>query len=423
MRRIRLVTAYDGTAYCGSQLQPNGVTVEEKLNEAVKALTGEESPVIFASRTDSGVHAAGNVCVFDTGMRMAADKFSFALNQRLPDDIRIISSDETESGWHPRKQNCRKRYTYTICNSRIPDPLMRLYTSFCYYELDADRMDRAAQCLVGEHDFAAFCSARSQAENTVRTIYEVSVKAEPLPERPGVGMRDMAGKPDGTGTPDTDGTKDMAGTKDTAGTKEGARDAGRTGRGSGRTWEDFPPKLVTISITGSGFLYNMVRILAGTLMQIGSGIRPEDDLRRILLSRNRKEGGPVAAASGLCLREIRFLPDREPLTDIDSETWSYRMEQPEDGSARITVRRADPREYEALVTRLLHRAYRDGRRPLFIRDTEDPERLQPGQQYGYYRIRETEAGDIEGTSGRTKTGDIKGISGMAETEGYFTADP
>ena len=368
MRRIRLTVSYDGTNYCGSQVQPNGVTVEEKLNESIRRLTGDASPVIFASRTDSGVHAMGNIAVFDTEMRMAADKFTFALNQWLPEDIRLRASEEVSPDWHPRKQNCTKTYLYRIYNHRIPDPLVRLYSQFCYYPLDIEKMRQAVRCLIGEHDFACFCSARSQAENTVRTIYGIELTEE------------------------------------------------KTGEESGR--------LITMRISGSGFLYNMVRIIAGTLLQIGSGIRPAEDMEQILRSRERKQAGPVAGACGLTLLSIDYEKELQDFIEVENEDWSYvldqrelkawkkqeaeavgretlssperaesKPEQTESGqekasapAAYLTVRRCAGRDYEALLTRLFHQDYRNGAACTFVRDLEAPERLAEGQKYGFYSI-------------------------------------
>ena len=140
MRRIKLVVSYDGTAYCGWQLQPNGVTIEEVLNKALSSLLKEDIQVIGASRTDSGVHAMGNVAVFDTESRIPGDKICFALNQRLPDDVRIQASEEVPLTFHPRKVNCVKTYEYKILNRKIDMPLQRLYSHFCYFNLDLEKM-------------------------------------------------------------------------------------------------------------------------------------------------------------------------------------------------------------------------------------------------------------------------------------------
>ena len=391
MRRIRLTVSYDGTNYCGSQVQPNGVTVEEKLNESIRRLTGDASPVIFASRTDSGVHAMGNIAVFDTEMRMAADKFTFALNQRLPEDIRIRASEEVAPNWHPRKQNCTKTYLYRIYNHRIPDPLVRLYSQFCYYPLDIEKMRQAVRCLTGEHDFACFCSARSQAENTVRTIYGIELTEEKIGESRGAGTWNCGSGFGGSGS-------DEAG---------GGNVAGR---------------LITMKISGSGFLYNMVRIIAGTLLQIGSGIRPVEDMEQILRSRERKQAGPVAGACGLTLLSIDYEKELQDFIEVENEDWSYvldqrelkdwkrkkaagqealertaagqeTLEQTESGQKRasvpaayLTVCRCADSDYEALLTRLFHQNYRNGAACTFVRDLEAPERLAEGQKYGFYSI-------------------------------------
>lgn len=138
MKRVKLVVAYDGTNYKGWQLQPNGVTIEEVLNRALTELLKEPITVIGASRTDSGVHARGNVAVFDTENRMPADKICMALNQRLPEDIRIQASEEVAPDYHPRKQNCVKTYEYKILNRRIDMPTQRLYSHFYYFPLDLE---------------------------------------------------------------------------------------------------------------------------------------------------------------------------------------------------------------------------------------------------------------------------------------------
>ena len=132
MKRVMLTVAYDGTAYSGWQLQPNAETVESVLNRCLSELTGETVEVIGASRTDSGVHALGNVAVFDTGSPIPADKFSYALNQRLPEDIRIRGSREVAADFHPRHLESIKTYEYRICNAEFPLPTKRLYAHFTY---------------------------------------------------------------------------------------------------------------------------------------------------------------------------------------------------------------------------------------------------------------------------------------------------
>ena len=184
MKRIRLVVAYDGTQYHGWQIQPGAVTIESVLNEALTQLMREPIQVIGASRTDSGVHARGNVAVFDTESQMPPDKICMALNQRLPEDIRVQVSEEVPSDWHPRKCTCVKTYEYRILNRRINMPIERLYSHFCYYKLDVDRMQAAANMLAGEHDFKSFCSVRTQVTDTVRTVYKLSLIHISEPTRP-----------------------------------------------------------------------------------------------------------------------------------------------------------------------------------------------------------------------------------------------
>ena len=176
MKRIKLTVAYDGTNYHGWQIQPNAVTVEGELNKAVSELTGEHIEVIGASRTDAGVHALGNVAVFDTESRIPGEKFSYALNQRLPEDIIIQSSEEVALDFHPRYQECRKTYEYTILNRKFPLPEYRNTAHFDYGNLDVKAMQDACKAFIGEHDFAGFCSAGAQVKTTVRTIYSLEVE-------------------------------------------------------------------------------------------------------------------------------------------------------------------------------------------------------------------------------------------------------
>ena len=244
MKRVKLVVAYDGTNYHGWQVQDNGITIEEVLNRTISELVQEDIKVIGASRTDAGVHACGNVAVFDTESRIPGDKFSFALNQRLPDDIRIQEYCEVDADFHPRYADTVKTYEYNILNRRFELPSKRLYAAFCYYPMDIERMNQAAAYLVGEHDFKSFCSAGAQVQTTVRTIYAVNV-----------------------------------------------------------TKED---DMVHIRITGNGFLYNMVRIIAGTLMQVGTGLMEPEQVKEILEARDRSKAGPTAVAKGLTLVEIRY---------------------------------------------------------------------------------------------------------------------
>ena len=175
MKRVMLRVAYDGTDYCGCQLQPGKPTIESVLNETLSALLGEKITVIGASRTDSGVHSLGNVAVFDTDTRIPAEKISYALNQRLPDDIVIQESKEVAPDFHPRHCDSTKTYEYRILNRQFPLPTERRDSYFCYRKLDVEAMREAAQYIVGTHDFASFCAAHAQTETTVRTVYACTV--------------------------------------------------------------------------------------------------------------------------------------------------------------------------------------------------------------------------------------------------------
>ena len=242
--RVKMIVAYDGTNYKGWQVQPNGITIEEVLNKNLSNLLGEQIVVSGASRTDSGVHSLGNIAVFDTNTRMPADKIAFALNQRLPEDIVVQGSCEVEDGWHPRYQNSRKTYEYRILNRTFRMPTRRLDTYFYHYPLDVEKMKKAASYLEGEHDFKSFCSVNTVAETTVRILYSVKVSKE----------------------------SDM----------------------------------ITIRVTGSGFLYNMVRIIAGTLMEVGKGSMSPEQIPQILAALDRQKAGPTAPACGLTLYAYEF---------------------------------------------------------------------------------------------------------------------
>ncbi len=273
MRRIMLVVSYDGTAYNGWQIQPSGITIEEILNRELSALLNEEIHVIGASRTDSGVHAEGAVCVFDTASRIPADKFCFAVNQSLPSDIRVISSKETAPDFHPRKCPCLKTYRYSIWNDTFELPTKRLYTHWIHGSFDIEAVREAAEYLVGEHDFKSFCSAGSQALSTVRRITDIRVVG---PVRDGECMEGSQGGPF-LQDPQADSAQPS---------RDGIRREGSQ---------------IDIYVTGNGFLYNMVRIIAGTLIDVGQGrLRPED-IKAILEARDRSAAGQTAPAKGLTL--------------------------------------------------------------------------------------------------------------------------
>ena len=162
MKRVKLVVAYDGTNYCGWQVQPNEITIEGVLNKHISELTGEDIKVIGASRTDSGVHALGNVAVFDTESRIPGEKMAKALNARLPEDIIIQGSKEVPLDYHPRFQDTRKTYEYTFYNARYDNPVTSRHHHFVYVPLDVEKMKKAASYFLGEHCFISMCSSKAQ---------------------------------------------------------------------------------------------------------------------------------------------------------------------------------------------------------------------------------------------------------------------
>ena len=243
-KRVMLTVAYDGSGYSGWQIQPGARTIEGELNRALSALCAEPVRVTGASRTDAGVHALCNKAVFDTTAKMPADKFSYALNTYLPEDIRIRGSIEVSADFHPRKCPCLKTYEYRILNAPFPDPTQRLYSCFTYVPLDVEKMRLGAAYFKGTHDFAAVSTFKPEIESTVRTITDISVEK---------------------------------------------KDA-----------------LITLRVCGTGFLYHMVRIIAGTLMEVGRGRIEPQRIEGILLSKDRSQAGPTAQACGLTLADFRY---------------------------------------------------------------------------------------------------------------------
>ena len=245
-RRIRLIVQYDGTNYVGWQLQENGVSVQQRLNEAILAVTGEQIQLHGSGRTDSGVHARAQVAHFDTNARMPANKFAIAMNMRLPRDIRVLYSEEAPEEFHARFSAKNKTYRYTLQLGPHADVFCRDTALHIHTELNFDRMQAAAQDALGEHDFFAFMSAGSKLEHTVRTIFRSE-------------------------------------------------------------WSQCG-QFYYYDVSANGFLYNMVRILVGTMLEIGSGKLPQDAIARAINSKNRSDAGPTAPPQGLALMRVQY-PD------------------------------------------------------------------------------------------------------------------
>ncbi len=317
-RRILLRVAYDGTNYHGWQLQPNAATIEGELNRALCALTGEEIVVTGASRTDAGVHALGNVAVFDTTSRIPAEKFSYALNQRLPEDIVIQSSKQVADDFHPRHCDCRKTYEYDILNRTFPLPAYRNTAYFLYGTLNIEAMRQACQAFLGEHDFASFCAAGAQVQTTVRTIYSLEVECRPLteagtpvPPASGEAVNAAGGKRGEQVQQAQSASGEMlnaAAGKSDEQVQQAQPESGETAiPAAGGANAGSADQLLTIRVKGNGFLYNMVRIIAGTLVEVGRGhIKPEE-VAGIIAAKDRAKAGPTAPARGLRLVEIEYL--------------------------------------------------------------------------------------------------------------------
>ena len=242
--RVAFIVEYDGTDYAGWQIQKNDITVQQKIEEALLTLNKGHITVTGAGRTDSGVHAKGQCGHFDIDSDIPAEKFTFILNTRLPKDIRIKKTWEAEADFHSRFSAKGKRYIYRIFNAPYSSALMGRFTMHVPENLDIKKMQQAAQFIVGTHDFKAFCAQGSSVKTTVRTVSKVEVKKE--------------------------------------------------------------NELIEITVEGTGFLYNMVRIIAGTLIEVGKNKKTPEMVKEIIEGKTRKEAGMTADAQGLTMDEVFY---------------------------------------------------------------------------------------------------------------------
>lgn len=245
--RILLTIAYDGTRYSGWQKQksPEVLTVEGEVEKALRTLfRNPELECIGASRTDRGVHALGQRAVIDVETTIPPEKIPLAIRPFLPEDIVVTAAREVPEDFHPRYDCIKKTYEYHIYQSPYKNPKERLYSTFVYSPLDLEKMNQGAKAFVGTHDFVAFCAAGSSVSTTVRTIFDCHVE------------------------------------------QEGSH--------------------IRILVTGDGFLYNMVRILAGTLIAVGQGKIPPEKVADIIAGKDRRQAGQTAEPQGLTLREIYY---------------------------------------------------------------------------------------------------------------------
>ena len=245
MSNIKLTIEYDGKEFNGWQKQPNKLNIQGTIEQAIKTITGEDVDLQASGRTDAGVHALGQVANFKTNSNIPIEKMSIAINCNLKKSIRIVKAEEVEERFHSRLSCKRKTYRYIINNSEIPSAIYRNLETHIPYKLDIEKMKQAVKYFEGEHDFKAFKASGTSSKSSIRTIY----KAEVL---------------------------------------------------------KMPNNRIYIELTGNGFLYNMVRIIAGTLVDVGTGkIKPED-IEKIIESKDRTNAGKTLPPQGLYLVCVNY---------------------------------------------------------------------------------------------------------------------
>jgi tRNA pseudouridine38-40 synthase len=245
MRRIKCTVAYDGSPFAGYQIQPGKRTVQLEIENALSEIhKGETVKIASSGRTDAGVHAKGQVFHFDTGISVPGEKWPTVLNSKLPPEIVVTSAEVVPSDFHARFSAVKKEYRYAVYRSKVSDPFKRHFALHYPFKLDIEEMRRAANTLLGEHDFTSFCSAKAEVEDKVRTIFSIEIA---------------------------------------------------------ETEEE-----ITFSYVGNGFLYNMIRILSGTLLDVGRGKYKAEDVKRMLEAKNRVEAGKTAAPQGLYLWKVFY---------------------------------------------------------------------------------------------------------------------
>jgi tRNA pseudouridine38-40 synthase len=244
LRNIKLTIEYDGTNYAGWQRQPLAITIQGEIERAIEKITGEETEIIGASRTDAGVHAKGYIANFHTNSKISIEKFTGAINSKLPLDIVILHSVDVPIDFHSRYNSIGKRYSYSILNRREAVAIGRNYMYHHKWVLDTKAMKEAAEHFIGTHDFSAYKNLGSSAKTSVRTITELNI------------------------------IKD----------------------------ED----LIKIYIAADGFLYNMVRIIVGSLIRVGEGKIKPNEIKSIIESKQRSKAGKSVPPGGLCLEEVFY---------------------------------------------------------------------------------------------------------------------
>jgi tRNA pseudouridine38-40 synthase len=256
MHTIKLTLAYDGTEFAGWQFQPGQRTVQQMLQDALSQITGERISAVASGRTDAGVHALGQVVGFTTSSHLSPEIFQRALNAELPRDLVVVSAEEAPSGFDPIRHAVRKRYRYILQDGPIADVFSRRYAWHVFRRLDVAAMQRAAETLIGRHDFTSFETGGSERVTTTRTVSELSVTRRP-----------------------------------TRGAAIGCVGDGRE---------------IHVEVVADGFLYNMVRNIVGTLVEVGRGAREETWPAAVLAALDRRAAGPTAPPHGLFLVNVDY---------------------------------------------------------------------------------------------------------------------
>lgn len=254
MRNLLMTVCYDGSSYYGFQTQPGGNTIQDCLEAAIRNLTGEVVKIHGSGRTDAGVHARAQPFHFMTSSQIPVERWGLALNARLPVDIRVMGAKEVELDFHARRSAKRKTYRYTINANRVPDVFQRNYQLHHPGKLDIAAMQQGLSYLLGTHDYTSFASRHSTKASHIRTIDEARIEVDTSLARPA------------------------------------SRDQG----------------VVHLYISGNGFLQHMVRIIVGTLLEIGQGKRPPEQMKQILEAMDRKAAGPTAESKGLMLWSVEY---------------------------------------------------------------------------------------------------------------------
>ncbi len=253
MRNILIEIEYDGTNYYGWQLQPKGRTIQGEIVSVLKELTGTDITVHGAGRTDSRVHARGQTASFTLVSSIPTDRIPQAMNRLLPADISVKKAHEVPGDFHARYSAIGKRYSYQIYRGPNRSALLRNYCHHVIYSLDLEKMKEGAALLIGTHDFGGFMSSGSSVKSTVRTVHAINLKEE-----------------------------------------------------ENRLW---------LTFEGNGFLYNMVRIMVGTLIQVSAGQRSLENIKLALENQNRNEAGPTAPPQGLFLDKVFYQDWNQPITE------------------------------------------------------------------------------------------------------------